>query len=101
MHFVNAENKTLLIRGGTGLKGPHGCANNYYFHQPILEKTLRQGLKRFPHVKTYLGQEVVDIIQKNDHCEIEVKDRENHRIQQYKASYVIGCDGAKSFVRKK
>ncbi len=101
MHFVNAENKTLLVRGGTGLKGPHGCANNYYFHQPHLEKILRLGLKRFSNVKTYLGQEVVDIIQKNGHCEIEVYDRKNHRIQQYKAAYVIGCDGAKSFVRKK
>ena len=41
MEFVNAGGKTLLVRGGTTAQGPHGCANNYYFHQPELEAVLR------------------------------------------------------------
>ena len=32
MHFNNAAGETLLIRAGTSLHGPHGCANNHYFH---------------------------------------------------------------------
>jgi 3-(3-hydroxy-phenyl)propionate hydroxylase len=44
MHFNNAAGETLLIRGGTAARGPHGCANNHYFHQPELEQVLREGL---------------------------------------------------------
>ena len=38
MHFNNAAGETLLIRAGTSLQGPHGCANNHYFHQPELDR---------------------------------------------------------------
>ena len=41
MHFVNGAGETMLIRGGSAALGPHGCANNYYFHQPELEAVLR------------------------------------------------------------
>ena len=110
MHFVNAENKTLLVRGGTTLKGPHGCANNYYFHQPLLEQTLRAGLARFNNVFVHQGHEVLDITQDIDQCLLKVQVRkgkedqefqEVQEVQQYQARYVIGCDGAKSLVRKK
>ena len=101
MHFVNADNKTLLVRGGTGLDGPHGCANNYYFHQPLLEQTLRLGLKRFEQVAIHLGHEVLDLTQHSDHCELVVMDQTSQAVQTHRARYVIGCDGAKSLVRRK
>jgi 3-(3-hydroxy-phenyl)propionate hydroxylase len=61
MHFVNAAGETMLIRGGTTLNGPHGCANNYYFHQPELEQVLRDGVKRFASVDVRLQHEVTHI----------------------------------------
>ncbi len=48
MHFVNAAGETMLIRGGTAALGPHGCANNYYFHQPELEAVLRRRAGALP-----------------------------------------------------
>jgi 3-(3-hydroxy-phenyl)propionate hydroxylase len=98
MHFVNAEGETLLIRGGTTALGPHGCASNYYFHQPELERVLREGVKRFENVRVCLQHSVIDIQEHPEHASLQVKDCNNtHEIN---ARYVVGCDGARSLVRK-
>ena len=68
MHFVNAQGDTLLIRAGTAALGPHGCANNHYFHQPELEALLRAGLGRYPHVQVLTRHEVTAIEDGPDHA---------------------------------
>ncbi|NDC62094.1 MAG: bifunctional 3-(3-hydroxy-phenyl)propionate/3-hydroxycinnamic acid hydroxylase, partial [Betaproteobacteria bacterium] len=100
MHFVNAEGETLLIRGGTTALGPHGCASNYYFHQPELERVLREGVKRFENVRVCLQHSVLDIQQNPEHASLQVKDSSNDSTYEIKARYVVGCDGARSLVRK-
>lgn len=100
MHFVNAHNETLLIRGGTGLNGPHGCANNYYFHQPELEEVLREGLNRFPNVSLYLEHEVVTVDPIDEDVTLRVNDKSSNTQKEITAKYVIGCDGARSFLRR-
>ncbi|MEZ5653009.1 MAG: bifunctional 3-(3-hydroxy-phenyl)propionate/3-hydroxycinnamic acid hydroxylase [Burkholderiaceae bacterium] len=61
MHFENAQGQTLLVRTASDKPGPHGFANNWYFHQPDLERILRAGLARHPNVTVLLGQEVTGI----------------------------------------
>ncbi len=61
MHFVNARNELLMVRGGSTAIGPHGCANNHYFHQPQLEAVLRDGLARFARVRVLLRHAVFAI----------------------------------------
>ena len=100
MHFVNAEGETLLIRGGTTALGPHGCAINYYFHQPELERTLREGVQRFENVRVCLQHSVLDIQQKTEHASLQVQDSSNDSTYEINARYVVGCDGARSLVRK-
>lgn len=94
MHFVNAAGETLLIRGGTTLHGPHGCANNYYFHQPALEQVLRDGAARFSNVDVRLGYEVLAITQESGQVRLDTPAGE------VRARYLVGCDGARSLVRK-
>ena len=81
MHFVNAEGQTLMVRRGIDGPGPHGWAGNWYFHQPELERLLRDGLTRFPNVRLHLGHDVGSV-------------------DELKARYVVGCDGARSLVRR-
>ena len=103
MHFVNATGDTLLVRGGTSLNGPHGCANNYYFHQPELEQVLRDGVKRFVNVDVQLQREVTRIVDGADHVRLSVADlRDGHsgEVADIRARYVVGCDGARSLVRR-
>lgn len=101
MHFVNAAGETMLIRGGTAALGPHGCANNYYFHQPQLEAVLRDGLARFPNVHVRLRSEVLRIEQDAEGAMLQVGDGGSDRVRAVRTRYVVGCDGARSPVRRR
>lgn len=99
MHFVNAAGETLLIRGGTAALGPHGCANNYYFHQPELETLLRRGLDRFDNVSVLLRHELTGIAEHDDAATLSVRSLDDGRARTFTARYVVGADGARSPVR--
>ena len=100
MHFVNAQGETLLIRGGTSANGPHGCANNYYFHQPEFEQVLRDGVARHPNVDVRLEHEVTTLRDSGSEVELDVKDLQGGATRTERARYVVGCDGARSLVRR-
>lgn len=98
MHFVNAEGRTMLVRRSTDGPGPHGWATNWYFHQPELEAVLREGVKRFAQVRVLLGNEVCAIEERDDFVLISSDDTSFDKTIE--ASYVVGCDGARSLVRR-
>ena len=101
MHFVNAAGETLLIRGGTAERGPHGCATNHYFHQPELEAVLRAGLARFPQVALHVRHEVnaVDTLP-DGRARLHGRDLVSDQAFAQDARWVVGCDGARSLVRR-
>lgn len=100
MHFNNAAGETLLIRAGSSLNGPHGCANNHYFHQPELEALLRDGVRRHPRVQVLTQHEVTSIEDGPEHATLEVTALDTRQTKTVKARYVVGCDGARSLMRK-
>jgi 3-(3-hydroxy-phenyl)propionate hydroxylase len=101
MVFVNAAGETLMIRGGATELGPHGCANNHYFHQPELEAVLRRGLQRFESVRL-LTQHELQSAQPWPHggARLQVRGSAQGGSQTWHARWVVGCDGARSLVRR-
>ncbi|MEM7538011.1 MAG: bifunctional 3-(3-hydroxy-phenyl)propionate/3-hydroxycinnamic acid hydroxylase [Chloroflexota bacterium] len=90
-------------------QAPFGYPSNTYFHQPLLEKGLRQGVDRFDHVQVCLGVEVLNVepargtnIPATVTVQTTIKDKDSSSGQtiNVQAKFVIGCDGGRSVVRK-
>jgi 3-(3-hydroxy-phenyl)propionate hydroxylase len=94
MRYVSPSGVVMIERKPANGEGAHGWANNYLFHQPHLENTLRDGVARFPHVEVFKGFEVSSL----DLREKEVLVRGEKA--SLSASWVVGCDGARSIVRQ-
>lgn len=71
------------------------------FHQPSLEKEIRQGLTRYTDsVDLRLGEEVRSIQDHGDHLDITFANTETGSEETVRTRYVLGCDGGRSYVRK-
>jgi 3-(3-hydroxy-phenyl)propionate hydroxylase len=90
MRYVNTAGHVMIERQPAVGSGPHGWANNYLFHHPDLEAVLRGGVKRFPGVQVFLGEEVVSVAQ----------DSLQTARRSIGARHIVGCDGARSIVRQ-
>ena len=100
MHFVNAAGETLMVRRGAEGPGPHGWANNWYFHQPELDAVLREGVTRFANVEVRLRHEAAAVRDAGGHATVTVRDAATGAASERTARYVVGCDGARSLVRE-
>lgn len=78
---------------------PYGWPRRNSFLQPMLEKTMRGGLSRFPHVELRNETELQDLTQDASGVRATITDRHGEA-EVITASYVIGTDGGKSIVRK-
>lgn len=74
---------------------PYGYGNDYFFFQPELEGTLRQGLERYSHVSIRSGTEVTGVEQNDGVATVVIASGET-----LSARWVVGCDGARSTVRR-
>jgi len=94
----NADGRTLLHFDSRGV-ADSGWPNNSMFSQPRLEALLAKRAATFPTIDLRLGQEAVDIVEGDASVEVAVKGP-SARQRTLTARYVVGCDGANSFVRE-
>ncbi len=99
IRHVNAEGKLLLLIARSG-DGPEGWNNAYRFYQPELESILREGMKRYPCIDVRLRADVFALDERNDHVRIRYEDLASGVLCEIAARYVVGCDGARSIVRR-
>ncbi|MBV8576333.1 MAG: bifunctional 3-(3-hydroxy-phenyl)propionate/3-hydroxycinnamic acid hydroxylase [Acetobacteraceae bacterium] len=100
MRFVDAQGRLLLDWSRPMDVGPQGWNASYRFHQPDFERILQEGAKTRPGVQVRLRSEVFAIRQDDKTAYVEYEDLSNGTLKSCRARYVVGCDGARSLVRR-
>jgi 3-(3-hydroxy-phenyl)propionate hydroxylase len=100
MRFVDATGRLLIDWSRPTALGPQGWHASYRFHQPQLEAMLRTALDRYPRVDVRLRHEVFSIEPRQDRVALRLEDMSTGRLLHAQARWVVGCDGARSAVRR-
>ncbi|MBU3067781.1 bifunctional 3-(3-hydroxy-phenyl)propionate/3-hydroxycinnamic acid hydroxylase [Nocardia sp. NEAU-G5] len=106
----NAAGEALLRIDWSGT-GPNGWPTANFFSQPQLEQVLARAVESMPTVQLVRGADVIDIEEHQDRVVVSAGDTRVAKPGQvvsptqvartFTARYVIGCDGANSFVRSR
>lgn len=102
--WFNAEGKVLLH--GVSGEAPSGWPADILFYQPELEELLHRTVQEIPSVQVYQGWEAIALTQYEDYVEVTVREvRKGQELstgetRTVRARYLIGADGANSFVRQ-
>jgi 3-(3-hydroxy-phenyl)propionate hydroxylase len=99
IEMLNERGEVLMWHRSSDEFGPQGWAPHYALHQPTLEHALRNRLLSMPAVELRVGHSVTGVEQTPDAVTAAYETREGAR-GQVTARYLVGCDGASSFVRK-
>jgi 2-polyprenyl-6-methoxyphenol hydroxylase-like FAD-dependent oxidoreductase len=78
------------------ISGWHGA---YQLYQPDLEDALDRRVRGIPGVEVVTGWEVVRVEQHDDFVEMESRERASGQTRIDRGRYLVGTDGANSFVR--
>ena len=100
MKFLDDTGRLLLDWPRPSEPGPQGWHASYRFHQPEFERVLRDGLARFPSVSLKLRSEVFALDQEADAVVVRYADLSTGGLVNCRARYVVGCEGARSLVRR-
>jgi 3-(3-hydroxy-phenyl)propionate hydroxylase len=100
MRFVDAEGTLLLDWPRPQRIGPHGWHPSYRFHQPDLERILRAALWRHDSVDIRTCCDVVQVEDRGDDVQVLYKDLSSGEDHTVTTKFVVGCDGARSLVRR-
>ena len=95
----NAAGATLL-RFESGPAGLSGWPDGNMFAQPDLEAILDARARSLPGVDVARGVEVVDLVEEHDGVRLTCAAADG-TLRDVQARFVVGCDGANSFVRAK
>ena len=97
--WFNADWQELLALDWTGASVSGGTEVNFV-HQPSFERALDAEAKRRSRVALHFEHECVGIDQAADHVTVHIRDTLTGEVTAHTARYVIGIDGANSFVRE-
>ena len=100
MRFVDAAGRVLIDWQRPTTIGPQGWHASYRFHQPTLESALRRRLAQHPRVRVALRHDVFCIDEKDGAVHLRHEDLSSGRLGSSRARWVVGCDGARSLVRR-
>jgi 3-(3-hydroxy-phenyl)propionate hydroxylase len=99
MRFIAASGHLLIDWPRPQEVGPQGWHASYRFHQPDIEAALRRAADR-PSNRILLRNEVFNIEESEDGVRLHFEDLGSGRLNQVSCRYLLGCDGARSTVRR-
>ncbi|UFR00897.1 bifunctional 3-(3-hydroxy-phenyl)propionate/3-hydroxycinnamic acid hydroxylase [Streptomyces sp. Go40/10] len=94
-----ADGETLLDIEFT-TEGPYGWPDANTMHQPALEELLAARAAELPGITVLRDRRVVDLADGPDGVTVTAEDEEG-ATRTFSARWVVGCDGANSFVRER
>jgi len=100
MRFVDPSGRVILDWSRLQPTRPHGWNSSYRFHQPELEAVLRKGLPRWPSVTARQRCEAFAVEQQGVCAVVRFEDLSSGKLHATQAKYVVGCDGARSLIRR-
>ena len=98
--FVNSKNRVVLDWPRPRSVTENGWYPSYRFHQPDLERKLRRRLKDFKKVSIMQNTKVNSLKEEKNLVKLCIENINNNKISEIRAKYIIGCDGARSTIRK-
>lgn len=100
MKFLNARGELLIEWERPLITGLHGWSDCYRVHQPDLERILRENLRDRPGLTVCLSHELCALEEHENHVTLRYENRRNGQRLCGRARYVVGCDGARSMIRR-
>jgi 3-(3-hydroxy-phenyl)propionate hydroxylase len=97
--FTNSKREPYFV-SGFPLVGHNGWRDMTMFDQPELEALLRDIVSRDDRIDVRLGCEATAVEQDEREVTVRCTDRATGDPHEHRAPYLIGCDGASSFVRE-
>jgi 2-polyprenyl-6-methoxyphenol hydroxylase-like FAD-dependent oxidoreductase len=79
--------------------GISGWHSDFLIYQVYLEESLDAAVRRANTVDVRFGKEAIEIVQDADGVTLTVRDRGGSETEEIRARFLIGADGANSFVR--
>jgi 3-(3-hydroxy-phenyl)propionate hydroxylase len=98
MRLVNGRGKTILINNPQ--TDVYGFDRKHGFIQPDVDNVLYEGLSRFEDVEVLFSHTATDVTEDADGVTVTV-DRGEQGLVQFRAPYLVGCEGGKSPTRKR
>lgn len=97
--FTDADRNEIFGMEAPGL-GVNGWRDLSFFDQPELEAVLRQQIASNSRIQVLQGHQVEALDQDAERVTLQSRELETGKRTEHTASFVIGSDGASSFVRE-
>jgi 3-(3-hydroxy-phenyl)propionate hydroxylase len=98
-HFLGMSGQIIKIFDPLPPPHPLGWPPSGTFIQPELEQILRSAVGLRPNIDVFLAHEAIGIVQHPSEVNLAIRDLRQAGQRTLKCRYLLGCDGANSFVR--
>jgi 3-(3-hydroxy-phenyl)propionate hydroxylase len=100
-HYIGVDGTVIKIFDPLPPPHPLGWMPTGTFVQPQLEAALRARVNEFATVDVRVGHQLTDFTERDGHVEAQVRDLATNEPRSLRGRYLLACDGANSFARKR